>query len=222
MKLKKNLIGISGKMGAGKDTAGKIIQKLHPEFELKSFAHKVKVVCSILTGFPVGNFYDPGFKDSTLPEEWNHRIRANTGNNKGNIIFDKPLTVREMLQKVGTDCLRDNLHKNVWVNALLSEYDKLHLVKSDQPTLDFAAEETHIYPYWIITDVRFPNEVEAIQDRGGIVIRLTRETTEAINGIHESETALDNFTHWNHIIDNRDGDLERLEENIKKIISAYE
>ena len=31
------------------------------------------------------------------------------------------------------------------------------------------------YPNWLITDVRFPNEVDAIKERQGIIIRINRE-----------------------------------------------
>jgi len=45
------------------------------------------------------------------------------------------------------------------------------------PKLDrWSFDEDNIYQSdWIITDVRFPNEVEAIKDRGGIVIRVNRD-----------------------------------------------
>ena len=45
---------------------------------------------------------------------------------------------------------------------------------------------------WIITDCRFPNEAEAIKDRGGIIIRVDRPGVEPVNA-HPSETALDNL-----------------------------
>ena len=32
-----------------------------------------------------------------------------------------------------------------------------------------------MYPNWIITDVRFPNEADAIKGRGGIIIRVNRK-----------------------------------------------
>ena len=43
---------------------------------------------------------------------------------------------------------------------------------------------------YIVPDVRFPNEVKAIQDMGGIVIRLTRNPEESND---ETETALDSW-----------------------------
>ena len=59
------------------------------------------------------------------------------------------------------------------------------------------------YPNWIIPDVRFPNEVEAIKERGGIVIRVNRSTTKSdSNSNHESEIALDHYHDFDAIINN--------------------
>jgi len=83
-----------------------------------------------------------------------------------------PMTYRELLQKLGTDALRDNLHYNVWVNALFADYS--------------------VHEDWIITDVRFPNEAKAIKDRGGKIIRVDRPFYKPINN-HPSEVSLDNW-----------------------------
>ena len=48
-------------------------------------------------------------------------------------------------------------------------------------------------PNWIITDTRFPNEAQAIKDKGGIVIRVDRSGVKPIND-HPSEVGLDS---WN-------------------------
>ncbi len=84
-------------------------------------------------------------------------------------------------------------------------------------------------PNWIITDVRFPNEAEAIKSKGGIVIRVNRPCKEC-HGIgyhkmdcnigryeHESERALDKYGHFDHIIEN-DGTIEDLLQKVKNII----
>lgn len=58
--------------------------------------------------------------------------------------------------------------------------------------------------YKIITDVRFPNEVEAIKKAGGVVIRINRYGVVLNDGRdvnHCSETALDNYK-FDWIIDN--------------------
>ena len=62
-------------------------------------------------------------------------------------------------------------------------------------------------PNWIITDVRFPNELEAIKDRNGIIIRVDRyDLIYTTEDKHESEVALDNsYTEFDYTIDNNTG-----------------
>lgn len=79
---------------------------------------------------------------------------------------------------------------------------------------------------WVITDLRFPNELKAVEDRDGITIRVecsyirqgdakaTRVPSE--HGEHPSETALDNAT-FKYIIDNS-GTIEELVEKVKEIL----
>lgn len=73
--------------------------------------------------------------------------------------------VREFLQDLGVG-VRDVLGANTWVEAAFAKYD---------PSLPT-----------VFTDVRFPNEVEAIQARGGVIVRVTREGLEPPNA-HISE-----------------------------------
>ena len=68
---------------------------------------------------------------------------------------DKQLTAREVMQFVGTDIFR-KMQNNIWVDATLKQIDQ------DQPELA------------IISDCRFPNEVLALKDIGGLIIKLTR------------------------------------------------
>jgi len=113
------ILGINGKIGSGKDTVGKIIQHLTSEWEdeefqdtdmldvrsnweIKKFAGKLKQIASILTGIPVENFEDQEFKKLDMSPEWG-------------------MTYREFLQKLGTEAMREGLHTNVWVNALMAD-----------------------------------------------------------------------------------------------------
>lgn len=90
------IIGISGKIGSGKDLTGKIIQYLYhnkwhncgdwndfvknydsyykdrSDWKIKKFAYAVKQVCSILTGIPIEDFEKEEVKNSYLGEEWNY------------------------------------------------------------------------------------------------------------------------------------------------------
>lgn len=90
-------------------------------------------------------------------------------------------TPRFLLQSIGTEWGRKLIRDDIWVRALLSQY---------RPHED----------HWIVTDVRFPNEVWGIKERGGVVIRIERETGS--NDGHPSETSLDNYTGWDYVIDN--------------------
>lgn len=82
-------------------------------------------------------------------------------------------TARWFIQHLGTQLIREQLHPNAWVNATFATYKP-----NDKETL-FAGlydKLTDIpkYPNWIISDVRFLNESEAITNRDGILIEVKR------------------------------------------------
>ena len=81
------------------------------------------------------------------------------------------MTPRKLLQLIGTECGREIIHPNVWVNALFSDYKETPRYIQKESSVSFYDKE---FPNWIITDVRFPNEAKAIKDKGGIVIRVNR------------------------------------------------
>ena len=230
-----SIIGVNGKIGSGKDTVGKIIQYLTSEyrdkynfiewqdrvenygsstyskFEVKKFAGKLKTIASLLTGIPVEMFEDQDFKKTDLSNEW---------------VYVKPgyparnMSVRELLQKLGTEAMRDGLHINVWVNALFADYRGPKMSEYNPSN-------------WIITDMRFPNELEAVKERKGITIRVVRPKIESVvdkmrpysdlvhYGIpmpveHPSETALDDAEFDYEIIN--DGSIKDLIEKVKQIL----
>ena len=75
------------------------------------------------------------------------------------------------------------------------------------------------YPNWIITDVRFPNEAQAIKEREGLIIRVVRNSVAADKvNLHPSETALDDYK-VDQIITN-DGTLEELLVKVKEFMIA--
>ena len=208
------IIGINGYAGSGKDTVGTIIQYLlcpnhdanvsledilkEPEYhqwwledeskwEIKKWAGKLKFIASILTGIDEKKFEDQDFKKTNLAPEWDcnpPEIRGLGTSHK------RPMTVREFLQRLGTDSLRYGLHENTWVNALMSDYTPTQVQWSDGP---LGGYEDGPMPNWIITDTRFPNEAQAIKDAGGLVIRVDRSGVKPIND-HPSEVGLDS---WN-------------------------
>lgn len=231
------LIGIHGKIGAGKDTLAKMIQLaiverrmnpfVHGEsfeeywnsktydtnfpytsgWEIRKFADALKDIVCILIGCTREQLEDPIFKNSNLPEIWDVESGNLTLGTMPHRTRDtmRSITVREFLQVLGTDVMRKNFYDQVWVNALFSKY----------------TEESK----WIITDLRFPNEVKAINDRDGIIIKITRrpilfQTTMSPPKEHISETALDSYFGWDHEIHNN-GTLEQLYDIAKQIVKEH-
>lgn len=202
------LIGISGKIGAGKDTVGIIIRQLAitnngADWDIRKFAGKLKIVASLLTGISIEKFEDQEFKKTLLGPEWGKETKSNPLNAIEpfkDITFVEMMSVRDLLQKLGTEAMRNGLHQNVWVNALFADFK----------------EDMH----WIVTDMRFPNEYKAIKDKGGITIRLERPghgtSMTDLASAHPSETALDGFD-FDYTINN-DGDLDKLISLVREIL----
>jgi len=184
------------------------------DWEIKKFAEKLKQVASLLTGIPRYKFEDQEFKKTNLGPEWNKKVFTGEWISGIPIDSDTQMSVRTLLQKLGTEALRQGLHTNTWVNALFSEYtpliDDMPFVQSDMD-MEYLR---NTYPKWIITDMRFPNELQSVVGRGGITIRVTRPGTDV--GNHPSETALDEYP-MNYEIVN-DGTLDELLVQVKDIL----
>jgi hypothetical protein len=208
------IIGINGYAGSGKDTVGTIIQYLmcahhnrneslqdilkEPSYhewwledesgwEVKKWAGKLKLIASILTGIEEKKFEDQEFKKTDLSHQWSSSISGEDW--KDGKPVKVPMTVRDFLQRLGTDAIRDGLHTNAWVNALMADYVPTKEQWSDGP---LGGYQDGPLPNWIITDTRFPNEAQAIKDAGGIVIRVDRPLIRPIND-HPSEIGLDDW-----------------------------
>lgn len=94
----------------------------------------------------------------------------------------KKYTPRLLLQLIGTELFRNNIHDNIWINALMCEYKEKITTESfyDIKTNNYTGitnKSKNNFPNWIITDMRFPNELKAVKDKGGICIRIERGRT---------------------------------------------
>jgi hypothetical protein len=100
---------------------------------------------------------------------------------------NKYLTAREVMQVVGTDIFR-TMKPNIWPNATINK---------------ILQENTELA---IITDCRFPNEVDAVHNANGFIIRLTRSPYNDAD--HISELILDknnyDWTNFDYVIENQD------------------
>lgn len=214
------------------------------KWQIKQFSTKLKEIISILTGIPINDLEKQEVKDKVLGEEWwkfdetviknwllNFYTRKEIDEDKSILLnnyknspkgIEKP-TVRELLQTLGTNLLREQLHLNIFINALFADY---------REKVDFD-NNLPMNKNWIITDLRFKNEKKAIEDRGGITIRVNRPKVciaELSNGKkrlatpeeiekypeHISETELDNQL-FTYTIDNN-GSIEDLIESVKEIL----
>lgn len=172
------IIGLNGYAKSGKDEVAQHIKFLNQSFQIKKFSGKLKYIAAMLTGIDPERFEDQGFKSRTIPG-WD-------------------MTAREMLQRLGTEAIRDNLHEKAWVNALFADH--------------------HQHAKWVITDCRFPNEAQEIKDYGGIIVRVNRTGFGPVNS-HPSETALDDWD-FDAIIENN-GTIEDLKETTRILYDAY-
>ncbi|WP_328742138.1 hypothetical protein OG436_14000 [Streptomyces caniferus] len=105
--------------------------------------------------------------------------------------------VRQYLQRLGTEGGRSLLGENVWVDALFRDYETWG------PT--------------VITDVRFPNEADAIRERGGLVVAIQRPGQELIpDAEHVSETALRGYLFDDVILN--DGPVTQLRDRVMQLL----
>lgn len=110
--------------------------------------------------------------------------------------YKHEFTYRGLLQVLGTDIVR-NISEAVWINALFVDYKP---AVSNNPwyedkgiydvTEDDELQHPSMYPNWIITDCRFPNELQAVKDRNGLTIRIDRYICPVCN---ESENIHVNY-----------------------------
>ncbi len=268
------IISVSGKIGSGKDTVGKIIQYLtrvvqykdltyeefcnhvivnpRTDFQIKKFADTLKDIVCMLINCTKEQLEDQKFKETELNEEW-RRWYIFEKCNKGipiSKMFTTELecleakqqdpkythfglarlgieytyvamTPRLLLQLLGTQCGRDIIHPNIWINSLMSNYQPNVLNQNRM----YIGEEypASSYPNWIITDMRFQNELKAVKDKGSISIRVNRPISDKIKFKeigklieHESETALDTATFDYEI--NNSGTIEDLIDKVKQIL----
>lgn len=265
------IIGISGKIGSGKDTVGKIIQyliwnngiltvkdieildssgqvkfnaKIQTGWEIKKLADILKDIVCLLIGCTREQLEDAGFKNKELGEEW-WKYKVHDGsvfrivtkeyyNSTHKQKFIEKPTPRLLLQLLGTECGRNIIHPNVWVNSLFNKY-KFEGCKNTGDSCETASGDCnskHCYPNFIITDTRFENELKAVKDRGGISIRVNRDNCicdfkeaaycdkkcriDRNYKEHPSETALDNAK-FDYVIDNN-SDIQSLIEKVKEIL----
>jgi hypothetical protein len=106
---------------------------------------------------------------------------------------------RDFIQYFGTEICR-KIFSEVWTSRTIK---------------DIQLEESKLA---IISDARFVNEVEAVKNAGGKVIRLTRSVAK---DNHQSESALDNYTEFDAVIDTQNLNIEESCQALTKILEEW-
>lgn len=197
----------SGKKGAGKDTiAAEIIKKFpNIKFQRIGLADYLKEICINLYGLSREVCFGI---DKNVPTKYLWRDMPWYSSLQHKKFANNYVTHREFLQYFGSEVCRA-IDESCWVNYLISSCTDPNII-------------------YIVTDCRFPSEIEPLNKAGAITIRLTRNV---YNDNHQSETALDGFA-WtcNQLLDNSNITIEQttrlaifqINEQIKEKGLGYE
>jgi hypothetical protein len=139
------IVGLLGFIGSGKGTAGDILKDLG--FTPVSFAKGVKDVTAEMFGWPRHLLEG----DTQHSREWREKPDA-----FWSYEFGRDFSPRYALQLMGTEVGRDVFHEDFWVIKLKNYIDN--------------APEQH----YVITDVRFKNEIDFVHRQGGTLIEIER------------------------------------------------
>ena len=158
------IIGITGNKFTGKDTLGKYLEKYN--YKIMCFADPLKEVIRTIFDFNDEQLY--GELKDTIDTYWNV----------------KPRTI---MQFIGTDLFRHqmcnvvpDIKTNIWIKVIKKRI------------LDFWEKNPN--QSIVLTDLRFPNEINMIKELNGCVIRIKRTIDKSEDDfvvVHESETYID-------------------------------
>lgn len=203
--MKTKIISVSGHIGSGKDEFAKLLAELSSvPVERHAWADKVRDVTEMLTGYEMSILHPAG-------KPFYNTIYNYTQDEKNIYLPLWGKTIGECLQLIGTDVFRNGFDTDTWIKALFSTVGISCL------------EKGHLI---IIPDTRFPNEADAILEKGGIVIRLEGDPLDVRKNSkrdlnHASETSLDNYTKFTKIIRNDIPDINIFREKVKEILNEF-
>ena len=139
------IIGICGFIGSGKDTIADYLVNVR-QFRRMSFAGTLKDAVSAVFG------WDRELLEGRTRES---RIWREQRDEWWSQRLGRDITPRQVLQQWGTEVGRQAYHDEIWVASLENR------LRNSQNNV-------------VITDCRFPNEIQAIRRAQGLVIRVRR------------------------------------------------
>lgn len=138
------IIGCIGFAGSGKGTVADYLVEKRG-FTKLAFADAVKDATAAIFGWPRSLLEG----DTNESREWREQ-KDEWWSQKTEL----HITPRNMLQLMGTEVGRGMIHPDLWIYALEKRID--------------------MYQNVVIADVRFPNEMKFIQEKGGFIVRVKR------------------------------------------------
>ena len=144
------IIGLLGFADAGKTTSANVLKHSF-SFQERTFAGPLKDTVSAVFGWPRHLL-----EGDTLESRKFREQRDEFWSTK----FGKDITPRSILQYVGTEVFRNSLDNNIWINVM-------------EKSLEDRSKD------YVITDVRFPNEMEFIVKIGGFLVEVDRNRPPA-------------------------------------------
>ena len=187
------IVGMSGHIGSGKSLTSEILHSILKEegitVAVKSFAQPIYKLVSDMTGLPISEIKSKKRKHESLS------------------IGEITTTYRGLLQMIG-DGLRDHGSSDIWINSMFG-------VENQKAITDL----TWINSWWIIDDLRYPNEAEKIKSLGGKLIRVERDESE--NNSHRAETSLDSWNDWDIVIKNDYPSVSEAKDKIRVHMKGF-
>lgn len=153
------IIGICGPKYSGKDTAAATLARAH-KYQMVAFASFLKDACRAI--FMLSHDQLHGDKKEVVDERWG-------------------VSPRQILQRVGTDLFREQLHKVL--PELNLGADKSLWCRCMRMWIDTFKTPQRI----VITDVRFKDEEELVRSLGGKILRIERAARPGSGDTHASE-----------------------------------
>lgn len=219
-------IVLAGKKQVGKDTSAEIIKRIlvfqgtdKQRIHIVHFADALKRATSEVFGIPLPDMETEAGKQSETEIPWPDDIRGHyegMGGPHDNGVWvpiqhpshycnqygqvPKNMTVREILQFVGTELFRLQMDPDVWVKSVFRKQ-----YRDDDIVL--------------VADCRFPNEASYSRERG-LLIKVERNTPKS-GDQHLSETALDSYDDYHHVVINN-GSFTDLQKQLHTILAQEE
>lgn len=168
-----HLIGITGRAGAGKDTVVSELQARRPGIGRAAFADALKAECAAAFQCDLRLFTDPDLKERPARELGAVRCtEPGFARFLGTLEWFAELRPRTIMQQWGD--WRRAQDPDYWVRMLAITVDTARGIG---------------FSTFVVTDVRYPNELAWLRGAGGALWRVERPGLKPLSG-HSSEWAL--------------------------------